>query len=501
LSPDGPFRGRNPSIRTVGAIVAPVARIAGVSASRGAPWPIPDETPEFALQEAREMNQARRRPWRRTARRLMPLIVTSLVLIAVAMQGPSSMWAVFESGGRRLVISLSGDGGELPVDSASLERAEALLPERFVRHETARFVALSDGNTAWTRQQLERFERAHHQFERFLDRLGLPEPQLRHKLVAVLFERHDDFLRFAREVDGVTDRWVKGYYIPAEDRLVGYNVDSDVAVREARERLDSQRREIDSAAQRDRARQARSGRIDPNARGAIERARSIQGLGEEEVLLSVRRQVISTMIHEAMHQLLFHTRVQNPQVAPPFWLAEGLAVSFETDRPGQAFGPDFDYGPRREVFERLLLEDRLVDLEAFVALERMPDRREGTARVFYHQGAALLSYLYRERPSELGRYLQSLQREPPGRPGPVRQIELFEAAFGEVDRLERSWLRWELSRLASERAASRLSSLEGPVLPLADRLLPPPRRALLGEVPPLRFSPEARRPDRSADPA
>jgi len=434
-------------------------------------------------------------------RRVSAVLLTAVVLVVVASRGPSEMWALVESGGRRLVISLTGDGGGLEVDSAALRRAESRLPDRFVRHETARFVALSDGDTAWTRQQLERFERAHHQFERFLDRLGLPEAELRHKLVAVLFERHEDFLEFAREVDGVSDRWVKGYYIPAEDRLVGYDVDTDASVEEARARLAAQRREIDAAARRDRTRETRSGRIDPNARGAIERARSLQGIGEEEVLLSVRRQVVSTMIHEAMHQLLFHTRVQNPQVAPPFWLAEGLAVSFETDRPGQAFGPDFDYAPRREVFERLLLEERLIELSEFVRLERMPDRREGTARVVYHQGAALLSFLYRERPTELGRYLQSLQREPPGRPGPTRQLELFEAAFGDVERLERSWLRWELSRIASERASSRLSRLEGAVLPLEGRLLPPPRRALLGETPPLRFSPEARGPGRSGAPA
>ncbi|MGA1017689.1 MAG: DUF1570 domain-containing protein [Phycisphaerales bacterium] len=430
------------------------------------------------------------------------MLVTVTILAAVASQGPSSMWALVESGGRRLVISLTGGGGELPVDSPPLRRARGALPDRFVRHETARFVALSDGDTSWTRQQLERFERAHHQFGRFLDRLGLPEPEIRHKLVAVLFSRHEDFLDFAREVDGVSDPWVKGYYLPAEDRLVGYDAETDSSIREARERLSAQQREIDAAARRDRQRQAQSGRIDPNARGAIDRARSLQGIGEEEVLLSVRRQVVSTMIHEAMHQLFFHSRVQNPNVAPPFWLAEGLAVSFETDRPGQAFGPDFDYAPRREVFERLLLEERLIDLAAFVALEGMPDRREGTARVFYHQGAALLSFLYRERPTELGRYLQSLQQEPPGRPGPARQLELFEAAFGDVARLEGSWLRWELARIASERAAMRRLSLEGPELPLPDRLLPPAPRPLLGGASlPLRFSPEARRRQRSATPA
>ncbi len=417
--------------------------------------------------------------WRWNIRRgglrsLAPLLVFA-VLVAVASRGPLSTLA--NAVRDPVVVPLDPRAGELPVDSESLRRAAGSLPDRFVRHETARFVALSDGSTAWTRDQLERFERAHHQFVRFLRWLGLPEPQLRHKLVAVLFANHEDYLEYAGRVDGVQDRWAKGYYTPNGDKLVGFDADTDPKALEIRARLAAQQREIEAATSRHRERRDATSRIDPNADAVLDRARTLQGLGEEDVELAVRQQVVSTMIHEAIHQLLFHSGVQNPAVAPPFWLAEGLATSFETDRPAAAFGPDFDYRPRREVFERLLMENRLIELESFVAFETLPDRRESTARVFYHQSTALLSFLFRQRPSELRHYLVDLAAQPPGRPGPARQRQLFEAAFGDIATLERAWLRWELGRIAHEDAAGRRAALDGPVLRV------PPDLFLSGGVP------------------
>lgn len=442
------------------------------------------------------MMRSRGERWARLRRWAAPALVAA-ILVAVASQGPLSGLA-----SNVLVVPLDPNAGELPVDSVPLRQAEATLPERFVRHETARFVALSDGSTAWTREQLERFERAHHQYVRFLRWLGMPEPELRHKLVAVLFQDHADFVEYAARVDGVGDRWVKGYYTPAGDRLVGFDAESDPRAVEARTRLAEQDRAISQAAAQTRARRSSTGRIDPAANASIDRARSMQGLGEEDVVLAIRQQVVSTMIHEAIHQLLFHTGVQNPSVAPPFWLAEGLATSFETDQPSAAFGPDFDFRPRREVFERLLMEDRLISLDSFVAFEGLPDRRESTARVFYHQSSALLCYLYRQRPSELRRYLERLAAEPPGRPGPARQRQLFQECFGDLDTLERTWLRWELGRIAHDDAQQRRAELDGPSLALPTWIFEPTTRTVLGgDARPSMGLRTTDRPDSLRDPA
>lgn len=427
----------------------------------------------------------------RRTRRWVGVALTALVLGIVALSRmPLGSWAG-SLDPRRLVIPLDPEQGELPIESASLARARSLLPDRFVQHETARFVALSDGSAAWTRSQLERFERAHDQFQRFARRIGLPTPKLRHRLVAILFAQHSDYAEFAARVDGVTDRWAKGYYLAGEDRMVCFDPDTDPDAVAARGRLEAQRQQIEAADAALAEQRRTSGRVDPNVRAAVDRAHRQQGLGEEQIVLGIRRQVISTVIHEALHQLLFHTGVQNPRVQSPFWIAEGLAASFETEQPAAAFGPDFDNPTRRQDFERLLMEDRLIPLESFVAFERLPDRREATARVFYSQSVALLCYLFRQRPTELRTYLLTLAAEPPGRPGPMRQQQIFREAFGDVAALERSWLRHELAGIASEHADARRTELEGAVLEIpAPRLIVPasgllgdrsPERDLLGE--------------------
>jgi hypothetical protein len=405
-------------------------------------------------------------------RQRWPWLVVVAILAVVASRLPSSMLGSTHAPRRHATpLPLSPDSDRLPTESTALARASAQVPRHFVRHESARFVALSDGSTAWVREQLERFERAHHQFERFLRHLGMPAPRLRHKLVAILFADHAEFIAFARETDGVEDPWVKGYYLPAADRMVGYDAETDPQVLAGRERLEQGQREIETRA-RLAEQSRRGGRVaDPNLSANLDRARSVQALREEELIRNSRQLVIATMIHEAIHHLMFHTRVQNPAVQYPFWLAEGLAVGFETDQPAAAFGPDFDYRPRREVFERLLMEERLVPLAAFIRFERLPDRRESTARVFYHQSGALLCYLFRQRPSELRNFLERLAAEPPGRVGPQRQGALFEASFGDPESLERSWLRWELGRIAHEDARDRRRALDGPELRLPPETL------------------------------
>ncbi len=217
------------------------------------------------------MTRSRGGGWSRLGRWAPPAIVAA-VLVAVASQGPLSGLA-----SNLLVMPLDPRAGELPVDSEPLRQARGTLPDRFVVHETARFVALSDGSTAWTREQLERFERAHHQYVRFLRWLGMPEPELRHKLVAVLFQDHADFVDYAARVDGVGDRWVKGYYTPAGDRLVGFDAESDPRAVEARTRLAEQDRAIAQAAASARSRRTSTGRVDPAANAAIDRADRCRG--------------------------------------------------------------------------------------------------------------------------------------------------------------------------------------------------------------------------------
>lgn len=295
------------------------------------------------------------------------------------------------------------------LESEPYHLASHLLGDSFVEYEATRWVVLSDANAQWTRQQAALLQRAHHQFLRYTRRLGLQPRPIRHKLVCVLFENRDEYRKFAQEHDGVTAEWISGYYSPKHDRVVFYNVSTNPP------------RQVSSTQDRP---------------GATPSPRDIAD-----------DQATGTTVHEAIHQLMFHTGVQTPHIEYPLWICEGLATAFETDDPDSAFGPDHEYAPRRERFEQLLEADQLIELRKLVTYARMPDDSDETVQAVYHQSYALVTWMSRFRRDELRAYLQLMLAEVPGRPTPQRQLELFEQAFGDVDQLERTWLRHERRNL------------------------------------------------------
>ncbi len=305
----------------------------------------------------------------------------------------------------------AADSGSLDADSAAYRTTRRLLPEFFVDYETKRFVVLSDASPQWTRAQCELLERTYHQFHRYARRIGVEPRPLRHKLVCVLFEEHQDYQVFARANDGVTAEWISGYYSPKADRVVFYNIETNPAF--------------------------------AASASALQGSRGASGVAATRIAEDYAKASIATTVHEAIHQLAFHTRIQSPHVENPLWISEGLATSFETDRTGEAFGPDRAYAPRQQQFRKLLAEDKLIPLRELVTWTQMPDHEDDTITAVYHQSYALVTWMSRFRSDELRDYLVAMSNEQGGRPTPQRHLRIFEEAFGNVDRLERVWLRYE----------------------------------------------------------
>ncbi len=152
--------------------------------------------------------------------------------------------------------------------------------------------------------------------------------------------------------------------------------------------------------------------------------------------LLAEQQSVSVTVHEAIHQLMFHTGVQAPTVRQPPWLSEGLATVFETDRVSGRFGPGEEYGPRRRRFWMLLDEGRLLPLrELITQTSASPD--------LYDQSYALVTWMCRSRRAQLRVYLRRLNALPKSPRSQEEIVGLFESAFGDIDRLEARWLRHE----------------------------------------------------------
>lgn len=292
------------------------------------------------------------------------------------------------------------DRGSLGVDSKALTQAEQSVGRGFRRSETAHYVVLSSAGQAWTREQRSRLERAYTQFMRVSRDLGLNPLPLRHKLVCVLFRDKPAFERFARTHDNMRSGWSYGYYAPARDRVVLFNGERE--------------------------------------KGADDFA---------------KKRTLATTVHEAIHQLHFHTSVQNKHVQYPLWINEGLATAYETDAPRGDFGPDHEFAPRLERLAEVLQRGEQIPLRVLVQLDKVPAAARDV-RAMYCQSYALVSWLATERSAELGTYLALMRAEPPGRPRPKRYAALFEAAFGDIASLEKAWLADQHARVASLKRAT-----------------------------------------------
>lgn len=340
---------------------------------------------------------------------------------------------------------------DLPKESEAYASTRAALGPLFAELESSRFIVLSNADYNWARQRAEHLERTYHQFSRFAKLIDMPVRPLDHKLVCVLFRDRDGYRQFASEHDMVEEGWIAGYYAPQSDRVVFYHASANPSVHQAEQDLARMENELRSL--RD------TFDVSSSDRGALarlhdheQRYRAHIASERERVDAFVRELNVATTTHEAMHQISFHTRLQSPYVQYPVWISEGLATSFETVEPSAAFGPDHEYAGRRQPFHKALSEGRLVPLRDFVGWTSVPHMSSDGIHELYCQSYALVTWMARFQRSELRTYLQ-LMLEQQGRELTAEEhVALFEQAFGDVDRLEKSWLRHEWQGLERQTA-------------------------------------------------
>lgn len=347
-------------------------------------------------------------------------------------------------GASRVRIEINGREAQPESDSATRAAAIELLPAHFREYESPHFIVLSDAAPDDVARLQQRLERAYDEFQRFCRRTRLEPEPLRHKLVTVLFAERTAYRAFAREQDAVTDPTVAGYYAPSHDRAVFYDARTNPSVIDAERALEDMRDDLESLSRRaadekGHASEVRSHLANYEAHYRRERAKLER---------FVRQVEAATTVHEAIHQLLYHTGIQSRRLEYPVWLAEGLATTFETDDTALSFGPDRTYGPRQRAFIELLDADRLMPLEALISITPPALARSADAKDIYHQSYALTRWLLKRRPEGMRDYLERLRAEAPGEPSPVRLREIFEMSFGPISTLEQRWLR-------DERRASR----------------------------------------------
>jgi len=322
---------------------------------------------------------------------------------------------------------------DLPVDEQAVESTLRDLGGHFRRTETAHFVILSNCTTRWTAARSRLLERAHHEFFRVMDRMGYPAHPPRHKMLCVLIDDHAEYAHFARNADNVHAGWVAGYYAGLSNRVVLYNDLTGPAFSAAFDQLDqflaeAQQTESDArhaarAGKKERAESLRQRALDLRRHEKSERARVVQ---------EARQASESKMIHEAIHLIAFNTGVQSRAHEYPFWLTEGLAMAFETDRPNAAFGPDCAHARHRESdYWSNLERGRALAFADLIGVSEVTGESSIRAETLYSHTAVLFQRLFDRDRDAIVALLERYLEQPAGDLAPAAHRELFSELVGD----------------------------------------------------------------------
>ncbi len=339
-------------------------------------------------------------------------------------------------------------------------KARQLLGPEFRLYETERYVILSDADPDWTREQGRYLERTYHQFHRFVKWLDLQPLPLQHKLVCILFEERANYQRFAASNDDISSPWIAGYFAPKHDWMVFYHIEASPSLSAARDQLTRMRMELNSLEAKTRTASPQD-LAGLNERVALYRDHLQQQQHRVNVFASETS--TATTIHEGVHQLMFHTRIQSPLRVYPLWISEGLAMNFETNVPNQAFGPQYESTMRLEQFTEIVRQNALMPLSELIEYEMHPPHDEKKVRTIYSQSYGFVAYLVRFHRPELRNYLEIMRTTAPVRLGTGEQRAIFVKCFGNPETLEARWLRYEQARLAASDYEEK-SEERGPTL-------------------------------------
>ena len=259
-----------------------------------------------------------------------------------------------------------------PIDDDEMEkRLLSKMPKDFKVFRTQHYIVVYNSNEAYAKQVASLFENLYRGFFAFWknQRWELPEP--RFPLVAVVLKDNRAFLKHAGAEIGDLAKSVIGYYHLASNQMTTYNVAN------------------------------------------LERN-------------------VSTIIHEATHQLAYNTNMQRRFADNPMWVSEGLATFFESPdrrnpRKWRSIGRVNQINLARwHAYQGKRPQDSLATLLA----DDMRFKNQGSANDAYGECWALTYFLIKTKRKEYVEYLKLLSK---GRPlaekSKRERIEMFEQAF------------------------------------------------------------------------
>ena len=272
------------------------------------------------------------------------------------------------------------------------KRVLAELPAGFDVVITKHYVVCYDTSRGYAQWCASLFERLHDAFVNFWRQAGLDLAGPQRPLVVVVFADRERYEAFAAGDLGAAADRVVGYYNLLSNRVTTFDL---------------------------------TGRDGPGGRGGSAGRAGLEILASPEAT-----GLVSTLIHEATHQMAFNSGLHRRLAPVPLWVSEGVAAYFETPDLASGRGWRGIGGVNRPRAERFLASARPGRLGPIVTDDgsfRHPD----TALDAYAGGWALTAFLIQTRKADYVRYLEIIAAKPPLAEDSAEQRRAdFVAAFG-----------------------------------------------------------------------
>lgn len=288
------------------------------------------------------------------------------------------------------------------------KRLLAQLPEGFDIHRTRNYVICYNSNKAYAQWVGALFERLHRAFDTFWKGKGVELVDNEFPLCVLVFADADSYAAYTKEHYGEAASKLVAFYALSTNHVTLYDL---------------------------------------TGVGALRREGSRRGnLAQVNEMLShpSAAQNVATVVHEAFHQLQFNRGLSQRFADVPLWVAEGLAMYFETPDLKSAQGwrtiGSVSYG-RLGDFRAYLPHRPAASLKSLVVDDtRFRDAR--TAGAAYAEAWAMNHFLMQRHTKEYVAYLKTVAAKPPAVVDtPEERLNQFQAALGDLDTLDAEFLK------------------------------------------------------------
>jgi hypothetical protein len=314
-------------------------------------------------------------------------------------------------------VSRTTDSAEFkPLTPEELsERLRGELPPGFEVHRTNHYLVCFYTSRAYAEWAGSLFERLYMAFTNFWKRRGIEIHEPEFPLVAVVFDDRRSFARFSAPELGPGSESVIGYYSMKSNRMTIYDLTG----------------------------------VEGFFREGDRRATAAQ----VNLMLSrpEAHENVSTVVHEATHQIAYNCGLQTRFSDVPLWVGEGLAVYFETPDLSSAKGWKGigNVHPTRYARFRSNLRTRDPDSLETLISDDVRFRESATALNAYAEAWALNYFLIKQHPKEFNAYMKKLSEKSSfiWNTPEERLAEFTETLGMSLEDLDKEFIRYMTTRL------------------------------------------------------